>query len=251
MYNEDRSDFAAPIVGFLYIGFAAAMIGLYGIIAIIESFKANLDSNIFYYVGVAGLVIAGFNLYKAYIPEGVTIGLVAFVAFAMQGMFRWQWVDVNSYSLIVEGAFLAGAIAFVILFAFTGVFSFLRGYLDLIIIHVTRGFAAFFLVGWTGPKAVFVIGGIAAIVAAGIALYVAFCDWSFAQDVIEEIEDDFCCDDDECCCDDECECKEHGEDCDCEECKPADESAEEPVEAEVVEETEAAEEPAAAEETTE
>jgi hypothetical protein len=229
MYNEDRSDFAAPIVGFLYIGFAAAMIGIYGITAIIESLKGNLDSNIFYYVGVAGLVIAGFNLYKAYIPEGVTIGLVAFVAFAMQNMFSWQYVGIDDYAFYVTGAFLAAAIAFVILFAFTGVFSFLRGYLDLTIINGAMGFAAFFLVGWTGPKAVFVIGAIGAIAAAGIALYVAFCDWSFAQDVIEEIEDDFCCDDDECCC------EEHGEDCDCEECKPA-----ESVEAEVVEETEPA-----------
>ncbi len=229
MYNEDRSDFAAPIVGFLYIGFAAAMIGIYGITAIIESLKGNLDSNIFYYVGVAGLVIAGFNLYKAYIPEGVTIGLVAFVAFAMQNMFSWQYVGIDDYAFYVTGAFLSAAIAFVILFAFTGVFSFLRGYLDLTIINGAMGFAAFFLVGWTGPKAVFVIGAIGAIAAAGIALYVAFCDWSFAQDVIEEIEDDFCCDDDECCC------EEHGEDCDCEECKPA-----ESVEAEVVEETEPA-----------
>ncbi len=229
MYNEDRSDFAAPIVAFLYIGFAAAMIGIYGITAIIESLKGNLDSNIFYYVGVAGLVIAGFNLYKAYIPEGVTIGLVAFVAFAMQNMFSWQYVGIDDYAFYVTGAFLAAAIAFVILFAFTGVFSFLRGYLDLTIINGAMGFAAFFLVGWTGPKAVFVIGAIGAIAAAGIALYVAFCDWSFAQDVIEEIEDDFCCDDDECCC------EEHGEDCDCEECKPA-----ESVEAEVVEETEPA-----------
>ncbi len=236
MYNEDRSDFAAPIVGFLYIGFAAAMIGIYGITAVIESVKANLDSGIFYYVGVAGLVIAGFNLYKAYIPEGVTIGLVAFVAFAMQNMFRWQYVGIDDYAFQVEGAFLAAAIAFAILFAFTGVFSFLRGYLDLTIINGAMGFAAFFLVGWTGPKAVFVIGGVVAIVAAGIALYVAFCDWSFAQDVIEEIEDDFCCDDDCCCEDDECCCEEHGEDCDCEECKPA-----ESVEAEVVEETEPAE----------
>jgi len=228
MYNEDRSDFAAPIVAFLYIGFAAAMVGIYGITAMIESVKANLDSAIFYYVGVAGLVIAGFNLYKAYIPEGVTVGLVAFVAFAMQGMFRWQWVAADDYMLVVEGAFLAAAIALAILFAFTGVFSFLRGYLDLTIINGAMGFAAFFLIGWTGPKAVFIIGGIVAIIAAGIALYVAFCDWSFAQEVIEDIEDDFCCDDD-CCC------EEHGEDCDCEECKPA-----ESAEAEVVEETEPA-----------
>ena len=228
MYNEDRSDFAAPIVAFLYIGFAAAMVGIYGITAMIESVKANLDSAIFYDVGVAGLVIAGFNLYKAYIPEGVTVGLVAFVAFAMQGMFRWQWVAADDYMLVVEGAFLAAAIALAILFAFTGVFSFLRGYLDLTIINGAMGFAAFFLIGWTGPKAVFIIGGIVAIIAAGIALYVAFCDWSFAQEVIEDIEDDFCCDDD-CCC------EEHGEDCDCEECKPA-----ESAEAEVVEETEPA-----------
>ena len=85
-------------------------------------------------------------------------------------------------------------------------------------------------------KAVFIIGAIGAIAAAGVALYVAFCDWSFAQDVIEEIEEDFCCDDDCCCEDDECCCEEHGEDCDCEECKPA-----ESVEAEVVQETEPAE----------
>ena len=237
MYNEDRSDFAAPIVGFLYIGFAAAMIGLYGITSMIESIKANIDSGLFYYVGVAGLVIAGFNLYKAYIPEGVTIGLVAFVAFTMQNMFTWQLTDYlnDKYSLVVAGATLAAAIAFVILFAFAGVFSFLRGYLDLTIINGAMGFAAFFLTGWTGPKAVFIIGAIGAIAAAGVALYVAFCDWSFAQDVIEEIEDDFCCDDD-CCCDDEC-CEEHGEDCCCEECKPAEES----VEPEVVETEDAAE----------
>ena len=54
-----------------------------------------------------------------------------------------------------------------------------------------------------------------------IALYVAYCDWTFAQEVIESYEDEFLGDD--CCCeDDECCCEEHGEGCTCEQCAPKD-----------------------------
>ncbi len=217
MYNDDRSDFAAPIVGFLYTAFVAIMFGVLYFCGGAEIFEENLGITTSSYIGVAGFVIAGFNLYKAYIPEGVTFALVGMMVFAVQSVFSFP-----------AAASLGMAIALLVLFAVAGVISFLRGYIDLLIINSALGVASFFLVGWTGPKAVFIIGGIVAIIAAGIALYVAFCDWSFAQDVIEDIEDDFCCDDD-CCC------EEHGEDCDCEECKPV-----ESAEAEVVEETEPA-----------
>ena len=236
MFNDDRSDFAAPIVGFLYIGFAAIMTGIYSFCGGAEIFVYSLDSNVFYYVGVAGLVIAGFNLYKAYIPEGVTIGLVAFLAFTMQGMFTVIGED----DTFIVGASAGAAMALLVLFVLSAVICFLRGFIDLTVINGVLGAASFFVTAWSGPHAVFIIGGILCIVAAGVALFVAFVDWNFAQDVLESLEDDFCCDDDECCCD------EHGEDCCCEECKPADEEsaeapAEEPVEAEVVEETETSE----------
>ena len=230
MYNDDRSDFAAPIVGFLYVGFVAIMVGVYAITGCIESLRLNLDSAVFYYAGIAGFVIAGFNLYKAYIPEGVTFGLVAFVAFASQNLFVWTQVDINEYAFHAVSAFLAAAIALLVLFVLAGILSFLRGYLDLAIINGAMGAAAFFIIGWSGPKAVFIVGGIVALVAAGVALYVAFVDWMFAQDVLEDIEDDFCCDDDEC----DCGC-EHGEDCECDECKAA---AEESAEADAAVETE-------------
>ena len=216
MYNDDRSDFAAPIVGFLYTAYIAIMIGVIYFCGSAEIFEDNLGINLNTYIGVAGFVIAGFNLYKAYIPEGVTFGLVALYMFAAQGMIS-----------------LSAGVALLVLFAIAGVISFFRGYIDLTIINGALGVSAFFLFGWTGPKAVFIIGAILAFIAAGVSLFVAFCDWMFAQDVLDDIEGEFCCDDDEC----DCGCKEHGEDCDCEECKPADE----PVEAEVVEETEAAE----------
>ena len=62
--------------------------------------------------------------------------------------------------------------ALLVLFVLSAVICFLRGFLDLTIINGVLGAASFFVTGWSGPHAMFIIGGIICLVAAGVALYV-------------------------------------------------------------------------------
>ena len=75
MYNDDRSDFAAPIAVFLYIALIFITITVYRMC--MSSDLVQIDMNLSYFLGVGGLVLAGFNLYKGYLCEGFSAALFA------------------------------------------------------------------------------------------------------------------------------------------------------------------------------
>lgn len=200
MFNEDRSDFAAPIVAFLYIGFVLATIGLEAITSA-GDFTDYKYVAIFDVIGILGFIIAGINLYKAYILEGVSIGLVALLAYAS--------ATVLSFPL---------AFGLAALFVFAGVICYLNGVLDLTIINGLSAIVSIVAIGFKCSNVAFVLVGLIALGAAGVALYVAYFDWTFAQEILESYEDEFCCCGDDCDCE-ECNCEEcNCEECNCEEC---------------------------------
>lgn len=222
MYNDDRSDFAAPIAVFLYIALISIVVTAYRMCMSSEIPEINMDFS--YVLGVAGLVLAGFNLYKGYLCEGFSAALFALFILAFDNIYTYD----NGLSI----PFSAGL---AILFAFSALVCYRVGVMDLAVIDACAAVLSMLSRSVDMHPAAEAFICIVACVPVLVALYVAFCDWTFAQEIIESYEDEFL--GEEGCCDDDCCCEEHGEDCDCEECKPAEESAE----PEVVETEDAAE----------
>ena len=232
MMIDDRSDFAAPVAAFLYIAMVATISVAFGIC------KANgsveMDTSMFYFLGVGGLVVAGFNLFKAYLAEGFSTALFALLLLTMDA-----------------GYSIPATIGLGILFFFCALVSYSCGIKDIALIDALTGVIVICTLGVEMHMAIVALVLILGAVPAVIAFYVAYNQWTYAEEAISEYEDEFfgdecCCDDEECCCS-----EEHPEGCECEECKgeapaedaPAEEPEEEPAE-EAVEEA-AAEEPAA------
>ncbi len=229
MFNDDRSDFAAPIAAFLYIALAALLTMVY--VICLDSSIWQRGMPLTYFLGLGGLVIAGFNLYKGYLAEGFSVALFVLYVLAFDA-----------------GGSVPVAVGLGVLFAFCALVSYKTGILDLAIIDAIAAVSATLLVGVEVHESVRALVCILGFASVFIALYVAYCDWTFAQDIIESFEDDFL--------DDECDCEDHPEGCTCECCadKADEEAAEEPAAEETAEAEEApaqaeeaAEEPAAEE----
>ena len=202
MYNDDRSDFAAPIAVFLYIALIFITITVYRMC--MSSDLVQIDMNLSYVLGVGGLVLAGFNLYKGYLCEGFSAALFALFILAFD-----------------YGMSIPTAVGLGLLFAFCAFVSYKVGVMDLAAIDAFAAVLALLSRSVEMHPAMEALMCVVAFVPVFIALYVAYCDWTFAQEVIESYEDEFLGDD--CCCeDDECCCEEHGEGCTCEQCAPKD-----------------------------
>ena len=231
MFNDDRSDFAAPIAVFLYIALASLISMVY--VICLDSEILERDLSITYFLCISGLVIAGFNLYKGYLAEGFSVALFALFLTAFD------------YGLSVPIAVGLG-----LLFAFCALVSYKTGVLDLAVIDAIAALVSVLVIGVDVHESVRALVCILGFIPAAIALYVAFCDWTFAQEIIESYEDEFLGDD-------ECDCEDHPDDCTCECCQgkeeaPAEESAEAVEEAPAEESAEApASEEAPAEESAE
>ena len=202
MFNDDRSDFAAPIAVFLYIALASLISMVY--VICLDSEILERDLSITYFLCISGLVIAGFNLYKGYLAEGFSVALFALFLTAFD------------YGLSVPIAVGLG-----LLFAFCALVSYKTGVLDLAIIDAIAALVSVLMIGVDVHESVRALVCILGFIPAAIALYVAFCDWTFAQEIIESYEDEFLGDD-------ECDCEDHPDDCTCECCQgkeeaPADE----------------------------
>ena len=231
MFNDDRSDFAAPIAVFLYIALASLISMVY--VICLDSEILERDLSITYFLCISGLVIAGFNLYKGYLAEGFSVALFALFLTAFD------------YGLSVPIAVGLG-----LLFAFCALVSYKTGVLDLAIIDAIAALVSVLMIGVDVHESVRALVCILGFIPAAIALYVAFCDWTFAQEIIESYEDEFLGDD-------ECDCEDHPDDCTCECCQgkeevPAEEAPEAVEEAPAEESAEApASEEAPAEESAE
>ena len=230
MFNDDRSDFAAPIAVFLYIALASLISMVY--VICLDSEILERDLSITYFLCISGLVIAGFNLYKGYLAEGFSVALFALFLTAFD------------YGLSVPIAVGLG-----LLFAFCALVSYKTGVLDLAVIDAIAALVSVLMIGVDVHESVRALVCILGFIPAAIALYVAFCDWTFAQEIIESYEDEFLGDD-------ECDCEDHPDDCTCECCQgkeeaPAEEapaeSEEAPAEAEEAPAEESAEAPASEE----
>ena len=199
MFYNDKSDYGPIIAGLFFMSIIALTYGAIGLMMGLE--KADLigdiDPVMDYVVLIIGLIIAGFAMYKGYIVEGMTFGVVG-----LSVMFLLVYSPV------------AGVI-FAIAFLVLAYISYYVGYIDLVIFDVLMAAASVLLMCIDGDNIYFTIGGIVMIIAGVISLYVCICDWKDVQDTLYEMEMamldmDDCCDD-ECCCGDE-EC---GDDCEC------------------------------------
>ena len=212
MYSEDRSDFAAPIAAFLFIALVTIMSMVYKICVSSEFLEINIGS--LAVIGIAGLVIAGFNLYKGYLPEGFSVALF------------------SVYTFVLGTLSIPAAVGLGIMFAFCALVCYTTGILDLAIINGCFAIISVFTLGTLQHPAAEAIVSILMIVPALVALYVAYCDWTFAQEVLESYEDEFlddecdcCCDDPDCDCGDDCCCQEeHPEGCTCDDCAAKEET---------------------------
>lgn len=217
MFNDDRSDFAAPIAVFLYIALVSILTLVFTIC--VDSVIPENGITTIRYVCIVGLVIAAYNLIKGYLAEGFTAALYAF--------FGYAFIDL--YDSFPE------AIALFLLFEFCAVVCYKTGILDLAIINGVTGIIAMLALSLYINPAITALFCVLSFIPAVVALYVAYCDWTFAQEIIESYEDEFLgCD----CDDDECDCKEcsseHPEGCTCSECTsddaPAEKADDEPAE---------------------
>jgi hypothetical protein len=206
MFNNNKSDFAATIGGFILVGFLALCLA-------VRTFDIKFDfvdyivhdmSGVAFLITVVGVFCGIVCLYKAFLTEGFTFILVPLFAYATAGM----------------DAALPVAIGFLIVFLIIGFMGFREGYLDLAIINGLFAVYAFAYLGffYDAESFIFLFAGILMVLAAAVSFYVAVIEWMGAQDFIQEYEAAIfgcCCDDDDCCCgceDDDCEC---GDDCTC------------------------------------
>ena len=197
MFNDDRSDFAAPIAAFLFIALASAVFVAYSICA--QSGIPQSDISLLIYLGVIGFIIAGFNLYKGYLAEGFSVGLFSLLVLALFNM----------------ALSIPAAVGLCVLFAFCALVCCMTGIMDLAIIDCIAAIISITTLGVDLHASVDALVCILGFIPAVIALYVAYCDWTFAQEIIESYEDEFLgCD----CEDEECDCGEHHDGCCCEEC---------------------------------
>ncbi len=192
MFYNDRSDFGAIVAGMFYVIFVAL---LYGIMQIVKGFDMNVDQAIYSDVGiqltltVIGLIIAGFTIYKGYLPEGITFGLVA-------------------ASIPLQTDMVGGLIA-LILFIFVAVMCYLSGQLDTMALNILFGIGMFLTKSQQDQNTWVAVAGILMVLAACVALYICFMEWKNAQDCMDEIDSAML---DECECDcEECNCEDKKE----------------------------------------
>ncbi len=194
MFSENRSDFAVPITGFLIIAFISLFYGINALNAEFEFFDDFMGTSILMIVSLFGIIVSGFALYKAYIVEGLSFGLLSIFAMVSES--------------IIPGYGMTLGIIFLVFFAVFAFMSYRGGLLDLAIIDALLGISAFILLGFDVNLAV---PAILTLIAGAIALYVSVCDWMFVQDIADEYaeamygDDCCCCGDDDCCCDDDCD----------------------------------------------
>lgn len=211
MFEENRSDFAAPVAGHLFVGLVAtiACFFFFNIQCELTDFA---DVGLSQILGIVGLVIAGFNLYKANLLEGFMFGAVAVYSFTLDAMH-------------LPVTLLAIAVLLVI----CAIVSYISGYIDLPIVCGCFAIAILF-VAFDSQFKISIIPSLFFLGAAVVSFYLAICNWIFYQDLIEAY-DDCCCDDDDCCCCDDDEDYDDDEDDDDEDDEEDDESesVEEPV----------------------
>lgn len=155
-------------------------------------------NEIMLFLSISLVLIAIASIWKAFIVEGTTFGLV--------GIF----ILVNSISINIADTAVIGIIVIALVIAFMA-FR-VRDYLLLIInalfvVALILSLNSIGITDLTAASIVLLITGI-------ISLYVAVDDWMLVQDIAsdyadEMFDDDACCDEAcECTCGDDCECKE-------------------------------------------
>ena len=197
MFNNNKSDFAATIGGFLLVGFIALLLGVFTLDRILEFMEYPYMGSIPFLACIIGILAGFICLYKAFLTEGFTFILVSvcgYVAYTSEGMMI--------------------ALAFLALFAIVAFMGFREGYLDLAIINGL--FAIFSFVGFgfdlADAEFMYVILGLVLLAAATVSFYVAVIEWMGAQDFIQEYEEAVF---GGCCCDDDCDCDCEDGECDC------------------------------------
>lgn len=201
MFNNNKSDFAATIGGFILVGFVAACVAM-SALDYNFGFSENGYSmgSIPLFTMFLGLFVGIVCLYKAFLTEGMTFILVSLCAYLIEPGTHW----------------IGLSIIFLVTFAIVGYMGFREGYLDLAIINGLFGICAFCSFGFTYSSGdiMLLFIGLIMLAAAVISFYVAVVEWMSAQDFIQEYEEAvFGCGDDCCCCEGGCECDD--EVCEC------------------------------------
>ena len=196
MFNNNKSDFAATIGGFLLVGFIALLLGVFTLDRILEFMEYSYMGSLPFLACIIGILAGFICLYKAFLTEGFTFILVSvcgYVAYTSEGMMI--------------------ALAFLALFAIVAFMGFREGYLDLTIINGLFAIFSFIYFGFTFEAAViFVLAALILLAAAAVSFYVAVVEWMGAQDFIQEYEEAVF---GGCCCDDDCDCDCEDGECDC------------------------------------
>ena len=86
MFSENRSDFAVPITGFLIIAFISLFYGINALNAEFEFFDDFMGTSVLMIVSLFGIIVSGFALYKAYIVEGLSFGLLSIFAMVSESI---------------------------------------------------------------------------------------------------------------------------------------------------------------------
>ena len=189
MFYDDRSDFGAMIAGTVFMLVSLLLTGL---IALRNGFDIDMGIDgqpmgvVFVVVGVLGLIISGFAMYKGFFTDGVMFAAVACM-------------------MIFYNPSLIMAIVFAVVFLLIAVMCYLEGQKDLAALNVILT-ATVILMKSTDSDTCTGIGGIVMLVAAVLVLIMGFMMWRDIQDYTAEIEDGYF--EDDCCCEDECHCGE-------------------------------------------
>lgn len=203
MYYDDRSDFGAIIAGMVFLLISLLLIG-------IASLKAGFNLNfgmeweieamgtVFTVLGILGLIITGFVIYKGFFVEGVLFGVIA------------CWMIFFEPGVIF-------AIVLAVVLALIAVMSFLEKQKEIAILAVVL-IVSVILIRATNNDTCVGIGGIVTVIAAIAVLVLTFLRWREVQNYIEDIENE--CLDNGCCppgsdchCKDDCPCEKE---CPCE-----------------------------------
>ncbi len=189
MYYDDRSDFGAIIAGMVFL--LASML-LMGINAINFGFDLDFggtatDMETMYVVlGVLGIVISGFTIYKGFFVDGVMFAAVA------------CWMLLFGPSVILS-------IVIAVVFVFVALMCYFEEQYDLVAMNVILAATVVLLLS-TDNKTCIGIGGIVALVAGIYAIVLAFFRWRDIQDYTAQVENSYF--EDECCCEGECHCED-------------------------------------------
>lgn len=198
MFEDDRSDFGVPVAGFFIVGFASLLMAL---LLLNSQFDFTADAHngldlLMMIVGIIGIVVGAAAVRKAYLVEGFSFGLFSLFLFLTPNI---------AISGATGGHLLLGIVV-LLAFLFIAFLSYAGGVLDLAIVDVILGIAFLLILGFNGMA---LAGGILALIAAVICIYVCLSDWLFVQDIMREYEAAVCecgCGDEDCDCEDECHC---------------------------------------------